>query len=320
LRVCEDDSELSGILRRELEEFVGYVEKPESIPERAPSGFLLIEVAADDVRRVFAQPALRKQAALVAWQEELPDVETSSFVDIQEALAAREVDWRNARVNLSDRLPLGMLQSEREWAARKAVYEFAFRERIEFQGTGDMVFRAGADAEQAGMEQLLGGLLGGGLNVDLEQLLGGNGLGGLENRPGWRETAIESAEDDGAIGLRVTRVETDLQNSRVVVETQFLARIDDDAWETIWSDQESLDATEERDGLADRIRQDPQLAESFKLLESLGLKDQARQAVQFGAATMDAQQTSDDRFYEFFGRYTERLDGPPLRWDAMGTQ
>ena len=322
LRDCEDEPEFAAILERELEEYEAYVEDPDSLPLMEPSEFLLIEIDADNVRRVLAQPAQRKQAALVAWQEGLPDVETTSFVELQEMLVARDVDWRNTRVDLSDRLPTGMPQSESEWAARKAVYEFAFRERIEFQGTGDMVFRTDpdGDGEQPGMDQLLGNLLGGGLNVDLEQLLGGNGLGGVDDRPGWRETAIESAKEDGGSGFRVTRVETDLQNSRVVVETVFLAQVDDDTWETIWRYRETLDASEERNGLADRIRQDPQLAEPFKLLESLGLNEQLGQAVQFGAATMDAQQTADDRFFEFFGRYTERLDGPPLRWEGMGAR
>jgi len=181
-----------------------------------------------------------------------------------------------------------------------------------------MVFRTDADAEQPGMEQLLGGLLNnGGLNIDLDQLLGGNGLGGGDERPGWREMAIDEAEDADAIGCRVTRVETDLQNSRGSVETVFLARVADETWQTIWSYQETLDASQKRENLVDRIRQDPQLAESLKLMESLGLKDGVQQAVQFGAATMEAQQTADDRFYEFFDRYTERLDGPPLRWAEM---
>ena len=120
----------------------------------------------------------------------------------------------------------------------------------------------------------------------------------------------------GAAGCRVTRVDTDLQNSQVSVDTQFLARVAEDEWETIWRHQETLDAKEEREALADRIRQDPQVAESLKLLESLGLKQGVEQAVQFGAATMEAQQMSDDRFFEFFDRYTQRLDGPPLRWSA----
>jgi hypothetical protein len=40
-------------------------------------------------------------------------------------------------------------------------------------------------------------------------------------------------------------------------------------------------------------------------------------AVRFGAATMEAQQRADDRFYAFKDRYTEKLDGPPLRWQAL---
>lgn len=316
---CADDQELSAILRRELEEYQGYVDDPDSIPKPKPSGFLLIDVATGDARRVYAQPAQRKQVALAAWQEEVLDVETSNVQELQERLTELSIDWQQVHVDLSDRLPGGMPQSDREWAARKAVYEFAFRKRVEFQGTGDMVFRTDADAKQPGLEQLLGGMLkglNGGLNVDLDQLLGGNGPAGAGERPGWRESAIQSAEKAGVSGFRVTRVDTDLQNSSVAVETVFLARVAEGSWETIWRHQETLDARQDRKALADRIRQDPQVAESFKLLESLGLRDGVDQAVQFGAATMDAQQTADDRFFGFFDRYTQRLDGPPLRWDA----
>lgn len=316
LRDVDDESELHAILQRELETYSAYVGDPDSIPQAEPSEFLLFKVDGGDVRRVFAQPAQRKQAALVAWREQVPDVETRNYLELQEALEARDVDWRTTRVDLSDRLPSGLLQSDEEWAARKAVYDFAFRDRIEFQGTGDVVFRTGADAQQPAMEQLLGGLLNnGGLNTDLNQLLGGNGA--AVERPGWRESAIKGTENADAIGCRVTRVDTDLQNSRVTVETVFLARVDDDSWAAIWRHQETLDAKEKREALTNRIKQDPQVAESLKLLESLGLKDGVAQAVQFGAATMEAQQSADDRFFEFFDRYTERLDGPPLRWAEM---
>lgn len=316
LREVRDESELSAILNRELEEYAGFLRDPERIPDEAPSEFLLISVAANEQRRVYAQPADRKQAALVAFSERLPDVEASDFPELQELLAARELDWRGTRVDLSDRLPRVMPQSEREWAARRAVYEFAFRNRIEFQGTGELVFRAGDDAQPPALEQLLGGLLNGGLNLnlDLNQLPGGDGQVGPDDRPGWRETAIQGTEDAGAAGCRVTRVETDLENGLVVVESVFLARIGDGVWETVWSRREAMKSGDAREALADRIRQDPQVAEPLKLLESLGLNDGVEQAVQFGAATMDAQQAADDRFFEFFDRFTQRLDGPPLRW------
>jgi hypothetical protein len=38
--------------------------------------------------------------------------------------------------------------------------------------------------------------------------------------------------------------------------------------------------------------------------------------LRFAAATMEAQQTADDRFFAFRDRYTQRLDGPPLRWES----
>ena len=49
---------------------------------------------------------------------------------------------------------------------------------------------------------------------------------------------------------------------------------------------------------------------------SLGYKRELEALVRSAAPKRAAQQSADDRFFEFFDRYTERLSGPPLRWNT----
>jgi hypothetical protein len=308
----KDDVELSAILRRELETFEQ--QPADNVkPDAKPSEFLLIELPAERVRRVFAQPPERRQVGLVAWEAGLDGVERQTFVQLAQRLDEQKIDWRTKVVDLTDRLPRGAMQDEREWAARQAVYEYAFRKRVEFQGTGDLVLRTDSGAAPAIGPDLLNGLLGGNLGADLADLLGTGGAD-KPKRKSWRETVVEAAEKEGVRGCRITRMASDLATKQVTVEQTFLARMPDGSWEAIWTHSETLDAAKERKDLEERIRQDPQVAEAFKLFEQLGGAGNVETAVRFGAATMEAQQRADDRFFEFKDRYTAQLDGPPLRW------
>jgi hypothetical protein len=311
----KDDVELSAILRRELETLE---QQPAAVrkPDAKPSEFLLVDLPAERVRRVFAQPPERRQVGLAAWEAGLDGVERQTFVQLAERLDEQQIDWRTKAVDLADRLPRGAMQDEREWAARQAVYEYAFRKRVEFQGTGDLVLRTDSGAAPAIGPDLLNGLLESDLGADLADLLG-NGGTDKPKRKSWKETAVEAAEKEGVRSCRVTRMASDLTKKQVTVEQTFLARMPDGSWEAVWTHNETLDAAKERKDLEQRIRQDPQVAEAFKLLERLGGAANVETAVRFGAATMEAQQRADDRFYAFKDRYTEQLDGPPLRWQAL---
>jgi hypothetical protein len=311
-----DDQELAAIVRREQQGFERQLATaPADRPAEQPSEFVLIELPADQIRRAFAATEDRKQAALVAWQERLDDVESTSVDRLGKTLDDRRPDWRNLVVDLSDRLPQTAADSDPEWSARMAVYEYAFRNRLDFQGTGDFIVRTGAGDAPSGAE-LLSGLLQEGLGGDLAELL--NGALGTDTKPvrrkTWLETASAIAEREDAIGFRVTRTQQDLTNKSVSVEDRFVARMPDGTWETIWIETVTLDASQERKELEDRIRGDQQVAEALKVAEGLGLSGEITTAVRFGAATMDAQQTADDRFFKFRDRYTQRLDGPILKW------
>ncbi len=313
-----EDQELNAILREEVRTIMrrqaGEVRPEEEDPV---SEFLLIEIPADQVRRVFAQPADRKQLALVAWQQGLENVEATPVDRLQGALEDRMIDWRNARVDLSGRLPYSASDDEREWAARVAIYEYAFRQRLEFQGTGDFVVRTETEGANAAGPELLGGLLQNGLGGDLNDLL--RDALGTEAAPRktWLETTSAVADAEGVTGFRVTRTDQNLAARTVTVEDRFVAKMPDGSWETVWLTTETLDASQERKNLEERIRADEQVAAALKVAEDLGLAAEVTTAVRFGAATMEAQQTTDDRFFNFRDRYTRRLDGPILKWAAQ---
>ena len=46
-----------------------------------------------------------------------------------------------------------------EWAARRAVYEYQFLRRLDFQGTGDLVVQTGENAPPPNMAELMQGIL-----------------------------------------------------------------------------------------------------------------------------------------------------------------
>ena len=284
--------------------------------EETESEFVLLSIAADQVRRVYIQPPERKELALVAWQSGIDNVESMSVNRLRETFERQKIDWQNMTVSLSGRLSSSIGDSEREWAARQAIYEYSLRSRLEFQGTGNFVIRTGQDAAAPNGLELLGGLLDEGVSADLSELLQSALGDGAPTKPRktWMETAQAVAEREGSRGFRVTRTKQDVQRQRVTVEDRFVARMPDGTWETIWLRAETLDASQPRPDREARIRADGQVSEALKLAEALGLGGGVETAVRFGAATMEAQQNAAARYVEFVDEYTMQLDGPPLKW------
>jgi hypothetical protein len=314
------DQELAATLRQELEGYERIIAAP--VPADAgnvpASQFAVIECAAKTVRRVLIQPPRRKQAGLAAFQARLPDVEQTPLPRLEKLLRDHDPDWQRSPVDLSDRLPPAAEQSEREWAARQALYEYAFRQRIDFQGTGDAVFRTDPKAERPPIAELIAGALQGDLAKQLSGLLSDPSLrrGPADRGPSWFDKATETATREHVPGFRVTRLEHDLPRRQVTVDCRFLARMPDGTWESVWQHREAADASKPRKDLETRIKDDPQVADALKVAKSLGLDANVDMTLRFAAATMEAQQTADDRFFAFRDRYTQRLDGPPLRWES----
>ena len=308
-----DDRELVQLLESRLEQVDEQLEDLGDKPKALETQFLLVQVPGDQVKRFYVQPAARKQIALLAWQVRLENPETRETKDLLRELRENKIELTQV-VNLGDRLP-PRGQSAREWAGRKAIVEYEFRKPLDFQGMGGMLLPAGAQAKDADLAQVLGQLLEGNLGNDLAKLLGDVKTGKPQVTDPFA-TAKKSADAKGAIGFRTTRVNQDLRTRRVAVESRFLARMPNGKWETIWTHTETADATKDRPDARQRIEDDPRIGKILKTFEALGLgvDKQMQIALNFGAATMEAQKNADSKFFEFRDRYLGALDGPMLVW------
>ncbi len=289
-----------------LEELLGKDDPLETL-------FLVLDLPAASVGRVTLANPERRKLALLAWQEEIPDVETRDANSLKQILVKEGVPLEGPLPDLSDRLP-AQPQSEREWEARLAIVEYALGRPLDFQGMGSTIVRTGADQpvdlaavlprllqEQVGsvLDDLLGNARPTGKPVDDRELL---------------KPAIAEAETAGSRGFRLTRLQLNAETSQVMVETCFVARLSPDDWQPVWAAVEHADGRQARPEQEAQIEADPQLQTALKSIKSLGLgvEDSLRQAIRVGAATMAAQQGADGRFFELRERYTRRLDGPRL--------
>jgi hypothetical protein len=270
---------------------------------------------------VVQQTPQRRQIALAAWRERLADVETRPATSLVQELKKKNVEPTADSDVLLDLLP-PRRENDTAWAARRAIVEYRFRKPLDFQGSGDVVIRSGERLKAADAGKMFS---------DLLKSFGGDPVSALLDPPGaappkkkaggtptgekWLDSAVKLAGEEDVAGFRVTRVEQDLAQKRVNVETRFIARLPDGSWKTVWGQKESADASKPRGDAEQQIMQDPQVRAALEVVRSLGVggDDQIRLAVRFGAATMEAQKQADSRFFEFRDHYLQRLDGPVLR-------
>lgn len=320
MKARADDKDLLPFLTSEMKRIEAALAKMADGPPAAETQFLLVEVPARQIRRGYRQPAHRKQIALVAWRERLAGIEHRDVDDLLRELQEKGIDPAKQQVDLSDRLrPLP--ETERQWAARRAIIEYEYGKRLDYQGTGELMVATGDDSKPVPIAQIVAGLYQARVGRQLADLLepnaGKSGVG--HGPPKWLEAAMRSAAEQGVSAIRFTRVEPDLEAKRVSVEENFLARMPDGSWETVWSWTETSDASQPRLELEKEIARDPRVQNALKAVRGLGLvagEESIGLAVRFGAATAEASRTTAESFTEFRERYRRRLDGPPLRWTA----
>jgi hypothetical protein len=132
----------------------------------------------------------------------------------------------------------------------------------------------------------------------------------------WLKPAIQKAEQKKARAFRATRVDLNPTGRRSTVQSAFVVQHDDGNWQTIWSHSEAANAATARAEAEAKIKNDPQVKAALESIKTLGLANEGQfdEAIRFGAATMAAQQSVDDRFTAFRETMLKRLDGPPLWW------
>jgi hypothetical protein len=286
------------------------------------SQFVMLKFPRREAKYSFAQSAENRRIAMLAWRENFEDVETREVADLEKQLRDRGIDPVAEIPDLAGRLTV-VRQDENEWAARRAVIEYEFVGKLDFQGIGKALVRTDGSAGKVGLEQLLPQILPqllqeqlGGQVADLLLEPGVSPRRGEENSMPDLSGAIREAERAGRKSFRVTTVDLNLQRKQATVETRFVAKLPTGKWETIWRHRAAGDPSKPRPDALRQIENDPQVAEALNLLKSLGLGagGQLDVALNFGAATMEAQNAVDQEFFRFLDRYVQRLDGPALKW------
>ena len=308
------ETRLVAVLNRELARLTKAV-NPAAVPD---SQFVIVTTPADQVRRVFTAPEVSRQVAMAAWSERLERVEETVLTTLKTTVAKQNPQWQDVKVDLSDRLPTGQPQSADEWAARQAIFEYEYCDRLDYQGTGNMVVRVGEGVAKPDLSALLAQTAGDALQGQLEGLdLGGLDLGGLNltppgNKADWQSTAVAEAKSLDRRGFRVTRIPKITGGGPATVSTSFFARLSDGTYRILWTHETTTDPATIKDEAIKRLEQDPQVQEILKVASALSLGNDASTAVRFGAAVQSSLDTSETRFFEFRQRYNDKLDGPQL--------
>lgn len=303
------------VLEMELERAEKWLEATEHIP----SQLFFVTLPKKEIARIDSPGPSGIRQAQWAWFTGLESPETTNATSISKLLEEEHVPWRTESPELGDRFP-ARPQDDREWSARVALFRYSYVEAIAFQGTNDLMVRAGI--RDATLE--LGPIISQLLYSQMQSLL--NDLTRQasskltdDSKPLWLQAGIREAEKLGKDYMRATSVTASSRNGEATVESSFAFRLPDDRWETIWTVKETQDANRQDRKTVERIEKDPQiesLKSAFAALGSGGNNEQIDQAIRVGAATMQAQQNIDSQFEKVRQRYMKRLDLPLLLWET----
>lgn len=311
------EKDLLPFLKSELKRLRESAAKPQTAVGPITAQFMVLTIAGKDVRGGFRQSPQHRRVALLAWKERLKNVESRSAASLAKELRESGKPFGPKSADLSGRLPKSPAETERQWAARKAIVEFDYLKRVRFQGTDEMLVRAGGDHDKpADISKIFGAMLNNRLNKLVEEALG-NGVAPRRKKDDPLMKAAKTAGQEKVRGFRVTRVKHDLAGKRITVSESFHARMPDGTWVEVWSHRETVDASKKRPDIEKRIKDDAQVKQALQLVKGLGLgagQGQIDLAIRFGAATQIAQDKAAEKFDAFRNAAIRKLDGPPIRW------
>ena len=305
-----DDRGLRSFLEHELVRFGEMV--PEDLGKKK---FVTIELMPTRYREIFNQPLDRRKIAGLAFQNDLEAVTTTPVTQLRKQLVDLGVDVEAETVNLSKEVE-STEESDRQWAARKAIVEHALRKPIEFQGTGSLLIRK---TETPDMSALISQMLGGGLGEDPISQLGAElGLPEFkkpkEQSNGWWKRATQEAEGDGFCGVSITRLNQNMLSSNVTVEAYFFAMERPGSWFQVAKFSGQSSTAEQTEEQLKRIQEDPQVKSVLDTLKGLGLGGHGtvEQALRHGAATQKALQDATGQLNAFVTQNSRELDSQPI--------
>jgi hypothetical protein len=276
--------------------------------------FCLVTLTKAETRKVAIQAPERRHVAGIAYQHRLKDIVITPASALSKRLIDIDVKAEAEQVDLTNELPSVVRQSERQWAARRALVEFNMREPLEYQGTGTTLIRTG---EEANAMALIGQMLGGSGGDAISQLGAELGLPEFakpkEAQDWWKKTT-QAAERHGFHGVLITRLEQNVLAVDVSVEASFFARLSPGEWFRVATFKAQSSANEQVAERMEQLKQDPQIQSVLSTLQSLGLaaNEQLDQALRHGAATQVALADVHAAWYKFQQQHTESLSGPPV--------
>lgn len=307
---------VAAFFEQQLEDVQAELAKVETF---APE-FLWLTLPMKDVARIEASTAVQRQLLTWAWAEQIDRAENRPEDELIREFKARNVSPTGWPLALIERLPVRD-QTDDEWAARRALIEYAIGPKLDFQGTNDVLARTDKDLPVDAVP-LLVEMLSKRLQSQLGDLFAEPNVGqkarGLANaaKAESLRKAMQTAESEKRSGFRVTRLEFADDFQQASISTEFIARLGKDSWRSVFQHTERADAKQARPEVELRIQNDPRVKQVLDLTRQLGVAadDQIQQAIRFGAATMTAQQTCNSRFTAFRDAYLISLVRPPLSW------
>lgn len=305
----------SGQLLLYLEEQHERLSKPVAADQRRVEEpeFIFVELGARDVRRTYIQPAVRRQLAMVGWQEGLEDVSTRSVMSLAQELKEIGItDIAEQRVDLSFQLP-PLLDDERQWAVRMAIIEYLFDVHVSFQGSGSLLVRTDKEAEVPDTGQIIAEMFQQQLSQQLADLFPGVKPAG--EKP-WQQKVIQVAEQENVNAAHVLLVKQDLKGERVIVESHFLVRMLGGRWETVAQHQQVVPVGGVQPEVQARVEADPQVKKVLAVVGALGLDrndPRIQLALRFGVATDIALQEVNKQFGEAQLPFGQQLERPPIK-------
>ena len=303
-------------IRKERERIDKLLALPdEEKPLEEESQFLTVTVKRPLIASSSIASEPSRKVALWAWSERFDKVETRSPKELATELMNKKLDPSKTPPDLANRFPTAS-DTEDQWNMRLAIVSHGLAEKIEFQGSGDVMMRVGDDNQQApDLTALMGNMMQNQVTSLIEELTGG-GKKSSKADPNWIKAATVQAEKLDSNYFRATHVALDPSGENARVESVFMVKLPDGLWKKVWkSEVEELASNQSKESIA-RLMDDPQVQSIRETMKSLGgvagLNDPLEKALRFGSATMKAQEKTNEEFTQFQSRFLRQLDEPKM--------
>jgi hypothetical protein len=331
----KDRSSDEELIRFIKEEKTRVAEDQNNVDARSVSKqkFTLVKYSPQEIKTLFVQPAERRKIAGCAWQQGLDRVTNRTTKSLTRELKQQGIDIATVKVDLTDQIPAATNQSDDEWNARVALFEYVLRKELDYQGTSNHLIRIDGQ-NPVNPQALISQLLGGGLGLErfqgdlsegglIDQLMSELNIDGdrkraVSKQTKWWQATTVAAENEGFRGVRITRVNQEFGSPIAKVETFFFAKMAPGEWKQIASFNASANRDQQDPADIARIKEDPQVKQIMGIMQSLGSggnKNLIDIALRQGAATEQAMLKCDQDFFDFVNRYTVSTESPPLTVD-----